>query len=531
MTRYIFVTGGVISGIGKGVVSASIGAILKDCGVERITIKKLDPYLNVDPGTMNPIEHGEVFVTTDGAETDLDLGYYERFTGIKTTKWNSTSSGRLYMSLLNRERDGEFLGKTVQIIPHFTNEIKRFITHDAEIYDVIICEIGGSIGDIEASAFYESLRQLRNELEDSIMFVHVTYLVYYETTNELKTKPTQNAIKELNSSGIYPDILVCRTEREEMFTDEIRDKLALHTNVSKKRIMVSPNVRSIYEVPIRLVEQGLDERICSKFGIDGRATMDDWYDLDEKIARSLDSTSVVKIGVIGKYVELHDAYKSLIEAIYHASYHHESRLELVWINCREDRILTTEELDQIDGFIVPGGFGDTGIETMLNYIRRVRELRKPLLGICLGMQMICVEYARNVCGISNAGSIEMGEYKNDIIKVMIDAKRLGGTMRLGSHRIHYPNESKVKEIYHEYGRSEKRERHRHRYDVNPAYIDVLQIHGLRIAGVSDDNLVEVVELPDHPFYVGCQFHPEFKSSPMNPHPLFCELIHSSIDSN
>jgi CTP synthase len=529
MTKFIFVTGGVISGIGKGVISASIGAILEASGVERITIKKLDPYLNVDPGTMNPIEHGEVYVTDDSTETDLDLGYYERFTGITTGRSNSTSSGRLLLSLLNKERDGDYLGKTVQFIPHFTNEIQNFIRHDSDKYDVIICEIGGSIGDIEAMAFYESLRQLRNEMGDSIMFVHVTYLVYYAATNELKTKPTQNAVKELNSSGIYPDILICRTERNDLVTDEIRQKLALHTSVRKDRIMISPNVRSIYEVPVGLVNQNMDSLITQKFHIGTKADMSRWIELNEKIDRSFNSTNIVKIGIIGKYVELHDAYKSLIEAINHAAFDHECRLELVWINCREEQLLSEADLAEIDGFIVPGGFGETGIETMVEYIRRVRELKKPLLGICLGMQMICVEYARNVCKIQNAGSAEMGECDHQIVKVMIDEQRLGGTMRLGLHKIHFVGDSNVKAIYNHHNILKCRERHRHRYDVNPIYVDTLMESGLKIVGVSEDNLVEVVEIPDNPFYVGCQFHPEFKSTPMRPHPLFLELIRTSIN--
>jgi CTP synthase len=535
MTKYIFVTGGVISGIGKGVVSASIGAILKALNVSRITIKKLDPYLNIDPGTMNPIEHGEVYVTADGAETDLDLGYYERFANIQVGANNSTSSGRLYLSLLNKERDGEFLGKTVQIIPHFTNEIKHFITCDADEYDVIICEIGGSIGDIEAMAFYETLRQLRNEMGSSIMFVHVTYLVYYETTNELKTKPAQNAIKALNSTGIYPDILICRTEKEELLVDSIRDKLALHTNVPKDRIIMSPNVQSIYEVPLKLCEQGFDiqlNRYCNNFdrnSLDSKADMSEWEELNQKIKASEQSDRLVKVGIIGKYVELHDAYKSLIEAIHHAGIYHGCRIELVWINCRDYDI---SDLTNIDCFIVPGGFGNTGIERMIDYIQRVRELSKPLLGICLGMQLICVEYARNVCDLEGTiGSAEMGAYDHEIVKVMIDEKRLGGTMRLGLHKIYFPHDSKVKTVYNDHNAKQKnycKERHRHRYDVNPNYVDTLKENGLQMVGVSEDNLVEVVELSDNAFYVGCQFHPEYKSSPMKPHPLFIELIGAAL---
>ena len=523
MTKYLFVTGGVISGIGKGVISASIGRILQQCG-QKITIKKLDPYLNEDPGTMNPIEHGEVFITADGKETDLDLGYYERFNDIVTGESNSTSSGKLYRKLFNLERDGEFLGKTVQIIPHFTDQIKDFITTNADLYDIVICEIGGSIGDIEAMAFYETLRQLRNEMGDSIVFVHVTYLVYYSTTNELKTKPTQNAIKELNSSGIYPDILICRTEHQDLVTSDIQQKLALFTNVKKERIMMSHNVQNIYEVPLRLVEQGMDQILIDRFGIGiERANMKEWIDLNDRIANSLDSTEVIKIGMIGKYVELHDAYKSLIEAITHASFYHECRVELVWINCRDNQILTNEELSAIDGFIVPGGFGETGIDNMIHYISLVREMRKPMLGICLGMQMICVEYAKNVCQVQGAGSAEMGDYPHQIVKVMIDDVRLGGTMRLGRHEFKM-EDSNVKKLY-DARNFEYAERHRHRYDVNPEYIDIIEQNGLKIVGTSDtDNLVEIEELPDHPFYVGCQFHPEFNSSPMRPHPLFLELI-------
>lgn len=546
-TKYIFVTGGVISGIGKGVISASIGAILKAMDVTRLTIKKLDPYLNVDPGTMNPVEHGEVYVTDDGAETDLDLGYYERFTGLKMSKINSTSSGKLYMKLLDKERSGEFLGKTVQIVPHLTDEIKGFIRAGDHYHDVIICEIGGSIGDIEAMAFYESLRQLRNEMPESIMFVHVTYLVNYITTNELKTKPTQNAIKELNSSGIYPDILVCRTENAEKVDDAILNKLAMFTNVPKKRIVISPDVESIYTIPLILQSQELDCRIAEHFKLPiGTTNMNDWRKLCGSIKSSSESDRIVKIGIIGKYVELHDSYKSLIEAIHHAGIAQQCRVELLWINSRHPITHDTLELLKLaHGFVVPGGFGDTGIENMIQLIHTVRAAHatKPLLGICLGMQLMCIEFARNVMKLKDAGSAEFGTYENNIIKIMIDEEKLGGTMRLGSHKVNldraslvhnvYSSNTNENRIYHESNKEVVYERHRHRYDVNPEYAQNLDREGLKISGTSDEDLVECIELSTSKsvisrYYVGVQFHPEYKSTPMNPHPLFSELVRNAL---
>lgn len=537
MVKYVFVTGGVISGIGKGVICASIGAILKMSDDKiRFTIKKLDPYLNVDPGTMNPFEHGEVFVTNDGTEADLDLGYYERFTGIETSSINSTSSGRLYMNLLEKERNGHFLGKTVQTIPHFTNEIKQYITEGSDKFDIIICEIGGSIGDLEAHAFYETLRQLKNEIpHHDILFVHVTYIIHMTTTNELKTKPTQNAIKELNSAGIYPDILVCRLENNSDLSSVI-DKLALHTNVAKNKIIISPNVNSIYEIPLKLVEQNLDQILFEHFNIYHpqtqkiKANTKSWDSLLLKINNS--SRIRIKIGIIGKYVELHDAYKSLIEAIDHACYVHEVNKELVWIDCRKNISESLiSDFDTFDGFIVPGGFGNIGINNMIKCIENIRIKKKPLFGICLGMQLICIEYARNICGVVDAGSQEFDD-KEHIVKIMIDDKKIGGTMRLGSHTIKLKEKSKIYDIY---GKKQFiSERHRHRYDLNPEFVPILEKNGLNICGVDADNdLVEIVELLntsndiDH-FYIGCQYHPEYKSTPMNPHPLFLNFVKACL---
>lgn len=531
-TKYIFVTGGVISGIGKGVISASIGTILKAMGIDNITIKKLDPYLNVDPGTMNPVEHGEVYVTDDGAETDLDLGYYERFTGITMSKINSTSSGKLYTTLLDKERRGEFLGKTVQIVPHLTDEIKKFIKAGDDVYDVIICEIGGSIGDIEAMAFYESLRQLRNEMSELIMFVHVTYLVNYATTNEIKTKPTQNAIKELNSAGIYPDILICRTEISAKVDDLITDKLAMFTNVPKRKIIISPDVDSIYRVPLILQSQGLDLRISEHFNLFARAEMKKWRNVCKSIYIASNSERTVKIGIIGKYIELHDSYKSLIEAIMHAGVANGCCVELIWINSREE--ITDKTLGKIaesDGFVVPGGFGNTGIENMIKLISAVRKLRsKPLLGICLGMQLMCIEFARNVLKI-DAGSAEFGNGSEEVVKVMIDEEKLGGTMRLGSHKVTLENGSYISEIYDTQFIGE---RHRHRYDVNSEYVEWLERGGLEVSGKSEAGLVESIELSNIEYllpryYIGVQYHPEYKSTPMNPHPLFVELINRALN--
>ena len=398
MTKYIFVTGGVISGLVKGVTSASIGVILQMMGIKNLTIKKLDPYLNVDPGTMNPKEHGEVFVTKDGSETDLDLGYYERFLNIETTKDNSSSSGKLFQKLIENEREGKYLGKTVQMIPHFTDMIKEFITYESTKYDIIICEIGGSVGDIESLAFYEAIRQLRNDIGPSnVLFIHLTYLLYYPITKELKTKPTQTAIRELQQLGITPDILICRTEHS--VSKEIREKLSLYTNLSVSHIIQALNEESIYRVPLSFIKENVHSLVKHKFNISGELNSKKWVSLNNKIS-SL--TKPITIGILGKYTELNDSYKSLVESIFHAGLYHNYKINIKWLNASNNYNL---EIKDIHGVIIPGGFGITGIETMIEVIQVLREKKIPTLGICLGMQLMVIEFCRNRLKMKNAGSL------------------------------------------------------------------------------------------------------------------------------
>lgn len=521
MTKYIFVTGGVISGLGKGVTSASIGAILQMLGETNITIKKLDPYLNVDPGTLNPIEHGEVFVTKDGIETDLDLGYYERFLEIQTTKINSTSSGKLFQQLLEKERKGDYLGETVLMIPHFTNMIKEFICSGTEQYDYIICEIGGSIGDIEAMAFYEAIRQLRNDLGiDNIFFIHLTYLVYYPITQELKTKPTQNAIRELQQVGIIPDILICRTEHS--ISTQIKNKLSLYTNLPVSHIIEANNVSSIYQVPLCFIKEQIHLILSKKFNIQQSLDTIKWDTLN---TRFLSLTRSIKIGILGKYIELNDSYKSLLESIFHAGLYHNYKVNIEWINARND---SASIINDVQGIIIPGGFGITGIENMITLIKILREKNISTLGICLGMQLMVIEFCRNVLMMENAGSSEFKNYSPNVISKMNDwsSTKYGGTMRLGNSKIHLSEYSKIKDIYQTNNISE---RHRHRYDVNNTFSQGLEENGFCITGrCFDHNLIEVVELKTHPWYIGCQYHPEYQSTPFNPHPLFISYIQQCI---
>jgi CTP synthase len=525
MTKYIFITGGVISGLGKGVTTASVGALLKAMGITNIMIKKLDPYLNIDPGTINPIEHGEVFVTKDGYETDLDLGYYERFTQIQISCQNSTSSGKLYQSLFERERRGDFLGKTIQMIPHFTDEIKRFITNCHEQYDIILCEIGGCVGDIEAMAFYEALRQLRNEEET--LFIHLTYLVYYSSSKELKTKPTQNALKALMSCGIIPDILVCRSEYP--IQESIIRKLSLYSNIPYSRIIKAINTKTIYQIPLLFYKQGVHEQIGTHFSISSKIDMTLWKNIYNKF---LNRTTTIKIAIIGKYVELRDSYCSLLEALFHSALFLDIIVEEVWINGRTipNKKELYKILSSVDGVIVPGGFGNTGIKTIIDSIQYVRENNIPFLGICLGLQCAVIEYSRNIVGYTDCGSREFGDYKYNVIAKMIDFtkdEKLGGTMRLGSYSIHLKKESL---IYTLYKKLIIQERHRHRYDVDPIYIKKLEEHGLYCSGRASNGLVETIELDlhFHPFFIATQFHPEFESSIFKPHPLFIGLLQASM---
>tara|TARA_B100000902_G_C27311255_1_gene918545 strand:+ start:1208 stop:2785 length:1578 start_codon:yes stop_codon:yes gene_type:complete len=523
MTKYIFVTGGVISGIGKGVISASIGAILQMMGEKKITIKKLDPYLNIDPGTMNPIEHGEVYVTNDGTETDLDLGYYERFLGIETSNNNSTSSGKLFQKLLDKERNGSFLGKTVQMIPHFTNMIKDFICNDSNQYDYIICEIGGSIGDIEAMAFYETLRQLRNELgDDNIMFVHLTYLVYYSKTKELKTKPTQNTIRDLQQMGITPNLLICRTEH--FMNDDIKNKLSLYSGLSIEHIIEALDVSSIYHVPMCLIKENVHRIIAKKFKIIQSVNTTKWKSISHRIDGI--NTSFT-IGILGKYTKLNDAYKSLLEAIFHAGLYHNYRINIRWINARDN---DDYNLDNVQGVIIPGGFGISGIETMVKYIQILRENKIPTLGICLGFQLMVIEYFRNVIHFKNAGSSEFKGYSpNVIIKINEYNQKYGGTMRLGSQDIFLNENSQIRNIYKT---NIIKERHRHRYTIDKRFSTILENHNFNISGkCKNGDIIETIELKNenHPWYIGCQYHPEYKSSPFSPHPLFISFINKCIN--
>ena len=527
MTKYIFVTGGVISGLGKGVTSASIGSILQMLGGNRVTIKKLDPYLNIDPGTMNPIEHGEVFVTEDGAETDLDLGYYERFLEMEMSKKNSTSSGKLFQELFNRERDGQFLGKTVQVIPHFTNIIKEFICEGSSEYDYIICEIGGSIGDIEAMAFYESLRQLRIDLKDDILFIHLTYLMYYSITGELKTKPTQNSIRDLQQVGITPDILICRTEHS--IPEHIIDKLSLHTNLHPSHIIEAKNSTCIYDVPLLLIKEGLHTIISKHFKITTQINTNKWKLLNNSITKL---KKEIKIGILGKYTELNDSYKSLLEAIFHAGIKNKYKIKIQWINAR----FSIGTLETIDGLIIPGGFGTNGIENMISLINQARVQEIPTLGICLGMQLMVIEYCRNVLNIKDATSTEIdGINGTNVVTLIKEEKKMGGSMRLGCKDI-FLEGSKLSSIYK---KKNITERHRHRYIINNEYIQSLNKHGCLISGFAtikteekgNSRIIEAIEDEKHPWYIGCQYHPEYKSSPFNPHPLFVSFIKKCVENN
>ena len=522
MTNYIFVTGGVISGLGKGVTSASIGVILQMLNQKNITIKKLDPYLNIDAGTMNPIEHGEVFVTEDGIETDLDLGYYERFLEIKMNENNSTSSGKLFQKLLNNERKGKYLGKTVQMIPHFTNIIKEFIKKNSDKYNYIICEIGGSVGDIEAMAFFEAIRQLKQDIHnDNILYIHLTYLLSLQLTKELKTKPTQNTIKDLQQVGITPDILICRSDTN--IPAHIKEKLSLHTNLPLENIISAVNVSSIYQVPIDLINEGIHNILSKKFNIQNRLQEEKWITLNNKITSI---NNEITIGIIGKYTELNDSYKSLLEAIFHAGIYNNHKINIQWINARENENISFEE---IQGIIIPGGFGITGIENILPVIELSRKNKIPTFGICLGMQLMIIEFFRNVLGYKDAGSEEFNSSKNIITKINNTTEVYGGSMRLGKHKIELLNQ-RIKDTYQS---TIIYERHRHRYTVDQKYLELFNMNGLNIVGkCPENNLIEIIELNkekfNHPWFIGTQYHPEYQSSPFNPHPLFISFIKKCI---
>src|SRR3954447_9599239 len=532
--KYIFVTGGVVSSLGKGLAAASIGCLLESRGL-KVNLQKFDPYLNVDPGTMSPFQHGEVFVTDDGAETDLDLGHYERFTHSKLSRDNNWTTARLYEQIIAKERRGDYLGKTVQVIPHVTNEIKAAMKKVAQEVDVAIVEIGGTVGDIESLPFMEAIRQMRQELgRENTLFMHVTLVPWIAAASELKTKPTQHSVKELLSVGIQPDILLCRTDR--FLSKDIKSKIALFCNVEEGAVITAKDVGSIYECPLMFANEGVDTLVLRYLHIDAKdRDTSKWEDLVHRVYNPKDEVS---IAIVGKYVEYEDSYKSLKEALVHGALAHNLKLNVHWIEAEgletkdpEDRSYEAQ-LEGFDGVLVPGGFGKRGIAGMLNGIRYARERKVPYFGICLGMQTACIEFARNVVGLDDANSSEFDPatphrviYK---LRELRGVEELGGTMRLGAWTCKLePNTFAAKA----YGTTEISERHRHRYEFNREYEEQLTANGLKITGSTEDGTyVEIVELPDHPYFLGCQFHPEFKSKPLEPHPLFTAFIKASYEN-
>jgi CTP synthase len=522
--KYIFVTGGVVSSLGKGVAAASIGCLLESRGL-RVTLQKCDPYLNVDPGTMSPYQHGEVYVTDDGAETDLDLGHYERFTHAKLTRDHNWTTGRIYESILTKERRGDYLGKTVQVIPHVTDEIKAAFRKVANENDVVIIEIGGTVGDIESLPFLEAVRQMRLELGPENSFhVHVTLVPFIPTAGELKTKPTQHSVKELLSIGIQPDLLLCRSDRP--VPQELKKKIALFCNVPESRVISMPDMDTIYAVPVALADEGLDNEILHLLRLQARERdMSAWLELLERIRRP---QAEVRIAVVGKYVQLEDAYKSLREALIHGGLAHKDRTIIEWVEAEEidSRETAALRLEQADGILVPGGFGKRGIQGMVYAIEYARTHKVPFFGICLGMQCATIEYARDVSGLAGADSTEFDPHTPHRViyklRELLGVDEMGGTMRLGAWPCKIEKDSTA---FRAYGATEISERHRHRYEFNCDYEGTLTAAGFRITGRSPDGkYVEIVEAPDHPWFLGCQFHPEFKSKPLAPHPLFFAFL-------
>jgi CTP synthase len=536
MARYIFITGGVVSSLGKGLASAALGALLQARGF-KVRLRKLDPYLNVDPGTMNPYQHGEVFVTDDGAETDLDLGHYERFTGVAATRTDNVTTGGIYQGILMRERRGDYLGGTVQVIPHVTNAIKDFVTAGNDDVDFVLVEIGGTVGDIEGLPFFEAIRQLGNELpRDHAVYVHLTLLPFIPTAGELKTKPTQHSVKELRSIGIQPDILLCRSDRP--IPPDERAKIGLFCNVRASAVIQALDVSNVYEVPLAYHAEGLDRELLDAFGIDAPAPdLTRWREISERM-REPDGD--VNIAVVGKYTGFKDAYKSLVEALIHGGIAHRVRVNISWVNSEElEKRDTAEAFENAHGILVPGGFGERGTEGKIEAVRYARSKDVPFLGICFGMQMAVVEVARHVAGINGASSTEFGETDAPVVALMSEWMRgdemeirqaggdLGGTMRLGSYEAMLASGSLARRIY---GKSSVIERHRHRYEVNMHYRQPLERAGLVFSGVSPDGLLpEIVEFRDHPWFIGVQFHPELKSRPFDPHPLFASFIGAAVE--
>ncbi|MFZ5791978.1 MAG: CTP synthase [Pseudomonadota bacterium] len=538
MTRFIFVTGGVVSSLGKGISAAALGTLLQARGF-KVRLRKLDPYLNVDPGTMSPTQHGEVYVTDDGAETDLDLGHYERFTGVATRRSDNVTTGRIYSNVIARERRGDYLGATVQVIPHVTDAIKEFITADLDGADFLICEIGGTVGDIESLPFLEAIRQLGNELgPERVLFVHLTLVPWIPSAGELKTKPTQHSVKELQGVGIRPDILLCRCDRS--IPAEARRKIALFCNLRPEAVIPALDVDTIYQVPIAYHEQGFDVEVCRHFRLEAREpNLANWRQVVERIRQP---ETNVSIAVVGKYTTLLDSYKSLAEALTHGGIANNARVKLNWIDAevfeREDAV---HHLEEVHGILVPGGFGERGAEGKVAAARFARERKVPYFGICFGMQMAVIEAARHLAGIEGAGSSEFGPCREPVVGLMTEWVRgnmierrtsnmeLGGTMRLGAYDCDLAQGSQVEAIY---GKRRISERHRHRYEVNINYKDRLEAVGLRFSGMSPDGVLpEIVEIPAHPWFIGVQFHPELKSKPFDPHPLFTSFIHAALEQS
>ena len=530
-TKYIFVTGGVVSGLGKGITAASLGRLLKNRGY-KVTIQKFDPYINVDPGTMNPYEHGEVFVTDDGAETDLDLGHYERFINENLTKNSSITMGKIYSEVIEKERRGDYLGKTVQVIPHITNQIKEKIYgFENTDTDIVISEVGGTVGDIEGLSIIEAIRQVGLEKNpEDVCFIHVTLLPYIFGSNEIKSKPTQHSVKELQSYGIIPDILVCRTEQD--IPDNIREKLALFCNVRKTSVIQNKTADCLYAVPLMLEEEGLAREVCNHLKLDKYIPDNKkWEEMIENI-RKIDPEKKVNIAIVGKYIKLEDSYISVIESLYHAGFANNVKVKVQLVDSETiTKENVAEKLSRFDGVVVPGGFGNRGIEGKIETIKYVRENKIPFLGICLGMQMAVVEFARNVLKLKDANSAEFDENtKNPLIHIMEEQKGIdkkGGTMRLGAYPCVLKEGTLASKVY---GKSEISERHRHRFEYNNDYREKLEKAGLKISGTSPDGLlVEIVEIPEHPYFIAGQFHPELKSRPNNPAPLFVGLIKACLN--
>ena len=522
--RIIFITGGVVSGLGKGIAAASLGRLLAERGLS-VTIQKFDPYINVDPGTMSPFQHGECYVTDDGAETDLDLGHYERFIDRSLAQVNNVTTGRIYLSVITKERRGEYLGSTVQVIPHITDEIKVAIKRLAPEHDVVITEIGGTVGDIESQPFLEACRQYRQEVgRDNALFIHLTLLPYIGASRELKTKPTQHSVRDLMELGIQPDILICRSEYG--LSEDIRRKIALFCNVDFGNVIENRDVSTIYQVPLKMHDQGLDNVVCERLRLECRSP--DLTRWREMVNRILDPAGTVRIAIVGKYTTMGDSYTSVREALIHGGIANDVGVEIDWLQSDDftGPARSRELLADYDGLLVPGGFGIRGVEGMVEAVRHARENNLPFFGICLGLQTAIIEHARNVCGLEDSNS---SEFKRDcehpvisLLETQRDVDNMGGTMRLGAYPCELTHGSRAAAIY-EF--NQVSERHRHRYEVNNAYRETLTKHGMRLVGLSPDkSLVEMVELPDHPWYICCQFHPELKSRPMRPHPLFASFI-------